>query len=63
VSLVKAFCIAADPLDTDGGDLRAVSQLVILDEFMRRVEWDTKASGRILPCEYFHMMAGVGTGG
>jgi len=47
----------------DGGDIRAISQLIILDEFMRRVEWDRKSDTRILPCDYFHMMAGVGTGG
>lgn len=50
-------------ISLDGGDLGAVSQLLILDEFMRRLEWDTKSETRILPCEYFHMMAGVGTGG
>jgi hypothetical protein len=36
---------------------------MVLDEFMRRVEWDRKSEARILPCDYFHMMAGVGTGG
>jgi hypothetical protein len=50
-------------LDLDGGDIRAVSQLILLDAFMRRVEWDRKSKDRILPCNYFHMIAGVGTGG
>lgn len=47
----------------DGGDVWAISQLIILDEFMRCVQWDRKSSTRILPCDYFHMMVGVGTSG
>lgn len=50
-------------LSFDGGDIRTVSQLIILNEFMQRVEWDRKTEDRILPCDYFHLMAGTGTGG
>lgn len=47
---------------TDGGDLRVVSQMVILEELMSRVAWDRKED-TILPCNYFHLIVGVGAGG
>ena len=46
----------------DGGDLRVVSQMVILQEMMNRVAWDQKEES-VPPSNYFHMIAGVGAGG
>ncbi|KIM32147.1 hypothetical protein M408DRAFT_214514 [Serendipita vermifera MAFF 305830] len=48
-------------LSLDGGDSRSLSQLLILEELMKRLEHDTKED--IRPCEYFHSMTGVGAGG
>jgi len=48
----------------DGGHKDGVMfQLTILGEIMRLVGWDTNSNHEILPCDYFDMMAGVGTGG
>lgn len=41
----------ATELDADGGDIQAVSQLMDLDEFMNRVEWDRKYPNRVPPCD------------
>lgn len=45
---------------TDGGEARCMTQLLILEEFMHRLEMDGVAC---LPCEYFHFVIGVGAGG
>lgn len=50
-----------DYLLIDGGNVRCLSQLKILQELMHRVETDTGKT--ILPCEFFHSMTGVGAGG
>lgn len=46
----------------DGGGVRGLSSLIILQEFMLRIE-NAKATGTIHPHEYFDMIAGTGTGG
>lgn len=46
----------------DGGDLRVVSEMIILANIMRRIAWDRKKN-TVLPCKYFHVIAGVGAGG
>jgi hypothetical protein len=45
---------------TDGGEARCMTQLLILEEFMHRLETDGVAC---LPCEYFHLVIGAGAGG
>ncbi|KIM32300.1 hypothetical protein M408DRAFT_20617 [Serendipita vermifera MAFF 305830] len=50
-------------LSFNGSDIQAFSQLLILNEFMKRVTFDSKSQNPVLPCDYFHMMAGVGSGG
>ncbi|KEP45484.1 calcium-independent phospholipase A2-gamma, partial [Rhizoctonia solani 123E] len=46
----------------DGGGVRGLSSLLILQEIMRRVE-NIKASGKVHPYEHFDLIAGTGTGG
>ncbi|KIM21037.1 hypothetical protein M408DRAFT_298976 [Serendipita vermifera MAFF 305830] len=56
---------SAEPLRIlalDGGDLRVISQMVILEELMGRVAQDRKEDS-VLPCNYFHMITGTGAGG
>jgi hypothetical protein len=59
----ERFCLHCTNFGPDGGDLSAVSQLIILEEVMCRIQWDRNSVTPILPCDYFHMMGGVGTGG
>ncbi|PVF96987.1 FabD/lysophospholipase-like protein, partial [Serendipita vermifera] len=48
-------------LSFDGGDIRSLSQLDILDNFMSRVRSD--GDPPIKPCQYFHLISGTGKGG
>jgi len=47
----------------DGGGVRGVSSLVILDAIMRRIRDDNHLAEVPKPCDYFHMIAGTSTGG
>ncbi|PVF96984.1 hypothetical protein CPB86DRAFT_786474 [Serendipita vermifera] len=47
----------------DGGDARALSQLYILREFMRRVSYESNSDEPVFPYQYFHLIGGAGTGG
>ncbi|CAE6459057.1 unnamed protein product [Rhizoctonia solani] len=46
----------------DGGGVRALSSLVILQEIMNRVA-NAKTGGKVHPYEYFDSITGTGTGG
>ena len=48
---------------TDGGGIRGLSELLILKEIMERIQYKSKLPTVPLPCEYFDMMCGSGTGG
>ncbi|KAG8720152.1 hypothetical protein FRC09_010039 [Ceratobasidium sp. 395] len=50
-------------LSFDGGGVRALSALIILHEFMQRLNHRLKPLKEILPCEWFDMIVGSGTGG
>jgi patatin-like phospholipase/acyl hydrolase len=61
-------------LSLDGGGIRGISELVILEEIMHRLERALKkeslSSGRVLqettpllPADYFDMICGTSTGG
>ena len=52
----------ADEL-TDGGGIRGVSMLLILDEIMRRIQYDKGLASPPRPCECFHLIGGTSTGG
>ncbi|KIJ23073.1 hypothetical protein M422DRAFT_39824 [Sphaerobolus stellatus SS14] len=50
-------------LSLDGGGIRTVSQLVILNEIMKRVMQTKELNEMPKPCDYFHLIGGSGTGG
>ncbi|SJK99991.1 uncharacterized protein ARMOST_03302 [Armillaria ostoyae] len=50
-------------LSLDGGGIRGVSELLVLDEIMRRVQTHENLPDAPKPCEYFDLIGGTGTGG
>ncbi|TVY90325.1 Kinesin light chain, partial [Lachnellula willkommii] len=50
-------------LDVDGGGIRGMSELIILDEIMHRVQRRGNLSSVPLPADYFDMICGTSTGG
>ncbi|KAL8718789.1 MAG: hypothetical protein Q9225_004121 [Loekoesia sp. 1 TL-2023] len=50
-------------LTLDGGGIRGVSMLLILDEMMKRIQHDKGLASLPRPCEYFHLIGGTSTGG
>ncbi|KAI9827311.1 MAG: hypothetical protein M1826_006415 [Phylliscum demangeonii] len=57
------FYLALSALTQHGGGIRGVSELVILDEIMKRIQRDRKLSDLPRPCDYFHLIGGTSTGG
>ncbi|CAE6538597.1 unnamed protein product [Rhizoctonia solani] len=57
---LNILCIDIN-LDGDGGGVRGLSSLIILQEIMHRVE--SAKSKKLHPHEYFDIIAGTGTGG
>jgi patatin-like phospholipase/acyl hydrolase len=47
----------------DGGGVRGLSELIILQEIMRRIQGMKKLEHEPLPCEYFDLIGGTSTGG
>lgn len=54
---------ASGLMDADGGGIRGMSELIILDEIMHRVQRKAKLSTAPLPADYFDMICGTSTGG
>ncbi|KAL2161433.1 hypothetical protein VTH06DRAFT_7994 [Thermothelomyces fergusii] len=54
---------AVNLLCLDGGGVRGVSSLVILDGIMRDIQDRYRLPELPKPCEFFHMIAGTSTGG
>lgn len=56
-------------LSLDGGGVRGISCLYILEELMRQIVRDQDSDSRegppisTLPCEYFDLICGTSTGG
>ena len=50
-------------ISVDGGCIRGLSALAILEELMRRLEIEMKLSSPPKPCEVFDLAGGTGTGG
>ncbi len=48
---------------TDGGGIRGVSELFILDEIMKRIQAHKNLPNTPKPCEYFDLIGGTSTGG
>ena len=51
----KVLCL----LSLDGGGVRGLSSLIILEELMRKINPENPPE----PCDYFDMMGGTSTGG
>ncbi len=47
----------------DGGGIRGISELIILQEIMHRVERTEKLDHTPLPADYFDLICGTSTGG
>jgi patatin-like phospholipase/acyl hydrolase len=47
----------------DGGGIRGLSGLAMLQEMMSRIEFDQGLDSTPQPRDYFNMIAGGGTGG
>ena len=47
----------------DGGGIRGLSELLILEEIMKRIQHDEGLPTTPLPCDYFDLMGGTSTGG
>ena len=47
----------------DGGGIRGVSELLILDEIMKRLQFDMGLAELPKPCDFFHLIGGTSTGG
>lgn len=47
----------------DGGGIRGLSELVILDEVMSRIKYDLNVDGDLLPADFFDLIGGTSTGG
>ncbi|KAF3762534.1 hypothetical protein M406DRAFT_352811 [Cryphonectria parasitica EP155] len=50
-------------LALDGGGIRGVSELIILDELMKQIQIRGNLARVPRPCVYFHLMGGTSTGG
>ncbi|KAF4546132.1 putative kinesin, partial [Lasiodiplodia theobromae] len=50
-------------LALDGGGIRGLSELLILHEAMRRIQYDLGLEELPRPCDYFHLIGGTSTGG
>jgi hypothetical protein len=48
---------------SDGGGIRGLSELVILQEVMNRIQFQLNLANTPLPCDHFDMIGGTGTGG
>ena len=51
------FCL------TDGGGVRALSEVMMLDRIMKRIQEKQGLKEIPKPCDYFHLIGGSGTGG
>lgn len=47
----------------DGGGIRGLSILIIIREIMHRIQHAKGLDSPPLPCEYFDLIGGTGTGG
>ncbi|KAE8441371.1 hypothetical protein EG329_005474 [Mollisiaceae sp. DMI_Dod_QoI] len=50
-------------LSLDGGGVKGISALMILDEIMKRIQKKTKSNQPCRPSDYFELAAGTSTGG
>ncbi|KAJ4385183.1 hypothetical protein N0V85_008158 [Neurospora sp. IMI 360204] len=50
-------------LSLDGGGVRALSEVMMLDRIMKRIQEKQGLTEIPKPCDYFHLTGGIGTGG
>lgn len=50
-------------LSIDGGGIRGLSALEILQQLMERMEAELGSETPLKPCDYFDMIGGTSTGG
>lgn len=64
-SLQSCHCTRLRILLADGGGVRGLASLLILQRIMYVLDnrIDPEVSRPLLPCQYFDMMAGISTGG
>jgi patatin-like phospholipase/acyl hydrolase len=67
LSLGELIVSAASSLirlsQTDGGGILGVSELLIIEQIMKRIKQEQRLADVPKPCEYFDMIGGTGTGG
>jgi patatin-like phospholipase/acyl hydrolase len=67
LALGKNFCDSLHFQDTenmaDGGGVRGVSELMILNEIMHKIKERDNLDQLPKPCDYFNLIAGTSTGG
>jgi patatin-like phospholipase/acyl hydrolase len=49
--------------DTDGGGIRGISSLLILEHLMEEVRKEQGLEYAMRPCEFFDLIGGTSTGG
>jgi hypothetical protein len=59
----SADALAIRFVSTDGGGIRGLSELLILHEIMKRIQFDQNLAELPRPCDYFDLIGGTGTGG
>lgn len=47
----------------DGGGIRGLSELIIIEELMERIRWRDKLDEVPVPADYFDLIGGTSTGG
>ncbi|RDB16830.1 Kinesin light chain [Hypsizygus marmoreus] len=62
-SFSSAYAIADVQIILDGGGIRGLSELIILEEIMNRIKHLDKLNHVPRPCDYFDLIGGVSTGG
>ncbi|KAK4233068.1 acyl transferase/acyl hydrolase/lysophospholipase [Achaetomium macrosporum] len=55
----RPLCLLA----LDGGGIRGLSELVVLEEIMNRIKYDLDVDGDLLPADFFDLIGGTSTGG
>ncbi|POR32898.1 Uncharacterized protein TPAR_06903 [Tolypocladium paradoxum] len=55
----RPLCLLA----LDGGGVRGLSELVVLEEIMNRIKYDLDLDGDPVPADFFDLIGGTSTGG
>ncbi|RDW62196.1 hypothetical protein BP6252_11629 [Coleophoma cylindrospora] len=55
----KPLCLLA----LDGGGIRGLSELIVLEEIMNRIKFDCDEDKDLLPADFFDLIGGTSTGG